>query len=470
MSAEDKDGVTRVLAVDDNREALLSLEALLSANGYLVEGASSGKETLEKVKSFRPDIVLLDVQMPAPDGYEVARIIKSDPDLMYTIVVLLTAKDDSSDVVYGLEQGADDYIKKPYQSGELLARMRAFLRLKQTYGQLRLRDAKIRELSARESGRSGFGNIIGRSRAMQEVYSLITKVADSDAPVLISGESGTGKELVASALHYNSSRRDRMFVAQNCSAFNEHLLESELFGHVKGAFTGAIRDKEGLFEVADGGTFFLDELGEMSPALQVKLLRVLQDGTFTPVGGTRMKKVDVRILAATNRDLGKMMEQGTFREDLYYRLNVVNVKLPPLRERPDDIPMLAEYFLAQYAAKRSAEPKSLSEESLRALVSYHWPGNIRQLQNEIERLVLMSGHDRVITGDLLSEQIRRGAAPPGQEESADSGLDLKRAVEMLEKRKISEALSRNGGNKSEAAKELGISRSNLISKVKEYGL
>ncbi len=305
---------------------------------------------------------------------------------------------------------------------------------------------------------------------MQEVFSLIEKVSDSDVPVLISGESGTGKELVAQAIHYNSPRKANPLVVQNCSAFNENLLESELFGHVKGAFTGAIRDKQGLFETANGGSFFLDELGEMSPALQVKLLRVLQDGTFIPVGGNTIKKVDVRIIAATNRDLREMVSKGTFREDLYYRLNVVNIKLPPLRERRVDIPLLVDFFLSTNSQKSGREKKLVADDLLLVLSDYPWPGNIRELQNEVERLVLMSGTSKEITVDLISPHIFHKRDSQSEDALIAKTGRLREAMDNLERQMITATLERLNGNKSEAARELGISRSNLISKVHSYGL
>lgn len=467
MSSEGIDP-TRVLVVDDNIEGQSALSDLLNSNGYIADGASNGECALQKLREFSPDVVLLDVQMPGIDGFEVTRIIKSDKEYRYTIVILLTGKDSLEDVVYGLEQGADDYIKKPYKSEELLARMRAAVRLKRTYAELRLQEKKIQEFRKREQSNVGFDNIIGQSSNMREIFDLISKVAPADVSVLVTGESGTGKELVASAVHYHSPRKDKMFVALNCSAFNENLLESELFGHAKGAFTGAVRDKEGLFEVADGGTLFLDELGEMPPSLQVKLLRVLQEGTFMPVGGTKQKKVDVRVVAATNRNVRQMVEDGTFREDLFYRLNVVNIHIPPLRERREDIPLLVDFFFKQLAKKKGTVPKSLLPESLSIFASYLWPGNIRELQNEIERLVIMSGDIQSIGLDLLSNHIKKSASDGVLSEKIVG--TLKNATDALEKEMILNTLERLEWNKSEAAKQLGISRSNLIAKVQSYGI
>jgi two-component system response regulator HupR/HoxA len=316
--------------------------------------------------------------------------------------------------------------------------------------------------------RTRYAEIIGRSGPMQELYQLLDRVVPSDATVLIQGENGTGKELVARAIHEHSPRRKRRFVVTNCSAFNDNLLDSELFGHVKGAFTGAVADKQGLFEVADQGTFFLDEIGDMSPALQVKVLRVLQEGTFTRVGDTEMRQVDVRIIAATNRDLRAMVAAGAFREDLYYRVNVINLYIPPLRERPGDVEVLVEHFLAKH--RRGALPaKKLAAACLARLLAYTWPGNVRELENEIERLVVFAGDEALIPEELLSRRIR--APEPGcMAAPCDNGHSLPRAVGELERRMIVESLQRNDWNKTRAAAELEISRRNLIRLVQKYGL
>jgi DNA-binding NtrC family response regulator len=407
--------------------------------------------------------------MPEPDGYAVAKILKAHPELRYITIVLLTGKDELPDILRGFEQGADDYICKPYQSAELIARVHAALRVRKLYTELR--DVKVanRHLQAKLTENFSFGSIIGKSPAMADLYQIMAKVVDADVPVLITGESGTGKEMVATALHANGPRRDKAFVVQNCSAFNENLLESELFGHVKGAFTGAMRDKQGLFEVADGGTFFLDELGEMSPALQVKLLRVLQDGTFMPVGGTKQKKVDVRIIAATNRNLEDMVQKGSFREDLYYRLNVVSLRLPPLRDRAGDVPLLVQFFLSKIADKTKQSVKSIAPDAMACLERYPWPGNIRQLENEMQRAYVMSGKESVITRECLSPtaagvEVPALKIPHGQERA------LKDVLDQVEREMIEQALGRCEGNKSEAARQLGIARSNLIAKCREYGL
>ena len=314
--------------------------------------------------------------------------------------------------------------------------------------------------------RTSYHGIIGAAPAMQELYVLLDRAAPSDATVLIQGENGTGKELVARAIHEGSDRRDRRFVVTNCSAFNDNLLDSELFGHKRGAFTGAVADKPGLFELADAGTFFLDEIGDMSPTLQVKVLRVLQEGTFNRVGDTDTRKVDVRIIAATNRDLQAMVAAGQFREDLFYRIHVITVTLPPLRERREDIPLLIEHFLARH---RRQKTKRLMPDCAARMLAYPWPGNVRELENEIERLVVLAGDEPMIGAELLSPRIRQWA--PAEEVELEPQPDsLPAAVEALERRMIGAAMRRHGGNKTRAAEELKVSRRNLIRLVQKYQL
>ncbi|MCY4643460.1 MAG: sigma 54-interacting transcriptional regulator [Bacteriovoracales bacterium] len=338
--------------------------------------------------------------------------------------------------------------------------------------EITVREERILELNNELGSKYRFHNLIGKSKKMQVLYHLLEKIQKSESTVLIQGDNGTGKELVAKAIHYQSPRKDRVFVAQNCSAFNDNLLDSELFGHVKGAFTGAIKDKKGLFETANGGTLFLDEVGDTSMAMQVKLLRVLQEGTFLPVGATQPRKVDVRVITATNRPLREMIEKGEFREDLYYRINVINVALPPLRERHEDVALLSEYFLEQRCGELGTPTKSLSKRTLEKMLNYSWPGNVRELENEIERLVVLAEGERVIMPELLSARITDGEkglfSPPGGIHSTQG--TLKKALQELEIVMIREGLERCDFNKSRLAKELGISRAGLIMKVDKYGL
>jgi two-component system, NtrC family, response regulator HupR/HoxA len=329
------------------------------------------------------------------------------------------------------------------------------------------RENRIRELNKELGSRYKYDNMIGKSKPMQTLYNMLDKIKLAESTVLVAGENGTGKELIARAIHYNSPRKDKAFVIQNCSAFNDNLLESELFGHVKGSFTGAIRDKKGLFETADKGTFFLDEIGDTSPTMQVKLLRVLQEGTFLPVGAVEPRRVNVRVIAATNKNLKEMVEAGTFREDLYYRLNVINITVPPLRERKEDIPILTEFFLNRTADAHGK--KLLTKRALEKLYDYPWPGNVRELQNEIERVVVLAGAETKITAEMLSPKILE-LSDKNKVQGARLHGKLKDALEDLERDLIREGLRRTGWNKSKLAKELGISRAGLIMKVEKYGL
>ncbi len=335
------------------------------------------------------------------------------------------------------------------------------------------REQRIKDLNSEVSNKYRYHMMIGKSKKMQQIYSLLEKISSSESTILVQGENGTGKELVAKAIHYNSPRKDKLFLAQNCSAFNDNLLDSELFGHVKGAFTGAVKDKKGLFAMADGGTLFLDEIGDTSLTMQVKLLRVLQEGTFTPVGSTTPQKVSVRIIAATNKPLKEMIAKGEFREDLYYRINVINVNLPPLRDRNEDIPLLMEHFLEKKCAEKGHQLKTFSKKCLEKMLDYSWAGNIRELENEIERLIVLAGEDNIITPDLLSARILEktgGSGATGGLKGINTNGSLKEALSELEAYMIKEGLKRTNFNKSKLAKELGISRAGLIMKVDKYGL
>ncbi|MFZ9595037.1 MAG: sigma-54 interaction domain-containing protein [Bdellovibrionia bacterium] len=331
------------------------------------------------------------------------------------------------------------------------------------------REERIHSLNNQLGNRYRYDQMIGKSKPMQDLYQVLDKIQNSESTVLIQGENGTGKELIARAIHFNSPRKKAQFVTVNCSAFNENLLDSELFGHVRGAFTGAVKDKKGLFETADHGTLFLDEIGDMQLSMQVKLLRVIQQGTFTPVGGTEQRKVDVRVVAATNKDLKEMIEDGTFREDLYYRINVINLVVPPLRDRKEDMPILIDHFLSKGCQEKNVKLKSFAKRTMEKIFDYPWPGNIRELENEVERLIVLSGEDERIPAELLSPRIRDFG-----EQSKVQGVrvagKLKDTLEELEKTMIREGLKRTNWNKSRLAKELGISRAGLIMKVEKYKL
>ena len=339
------------------------------------------------------------------------------------------------------------------------------------HSEITVREERILELNSELGSKYRYHNLIGKSPKMQMVYRLLEKIQKSESTVLIEGDNGTGKELVAKAIHYHSPRKDRVFIAQNCSAFNDNLLDSELFGHVKGAFTGAVKDKKGLFEMANGGTLLLDEVGDTSMTMQVKLLRILQEGTFLPVGSTQPKKVDVRVIAATNRPLIKMIQEGGFREDLYYRINVINIPLPSLRERKEDVALLSEYFLEKRCGESGVPTKTLARKTLEQLLDYTWPGNVRELQNEIERLVVLAGEDKTIMPELLSVRMtRKVPGGPFNTDALNTQGTLKQAQEELETMMIREGLKRCNFNKSKLAKELGISRAGLITKVDKYKL
>lgn len=331
------------------------------------------------------------------------------------------------------------------------------------------REERIEALNKQLGDRTRYDSMIGKSKPMQEIYSLLDKIRTSDSTVLVLGENGTGKELIARAIHYNSPRKDAPFITVNCSAFNENLLDSELFGHVKGSFTGAIRDKKGLFEAANKGTLLLDEIGDMTLTMQVKLLRVLQEGTLIPVGGTEQRKVDVRVLAATNKDLKGMVERSQFREDLYYRVNVISIQVPPLRDRKEDIPVLLDHFLVKECKEKNVPIKTLAKRAVEKILDYPWPGNVRELENEVERVIVLSGDDDKVSADMLSQRIRDfggGAKANGVRVTGK----LKDALEELERTMIREGLRRTKWNKSRLAKELGISRAGLIMKVEKYSL
>lgn len=465
----------KVLAVDDEPSLLATLVDFLTVYGFEVVTATNGQEALQVARSQSPDIIIMDVVMPVMGGFETVKQFKVDAVLRFIPVILLTGRDTVDEIAYGLEQGADDYLVKPFEERELSARILAALRSRRLYSELARVNEQVNVLQDVLVKRFSFANIVGQSDAMQQLFSLIDKVSVSDVPVLINGESGTGKELVARAIHYNSVRQKMPFVVQNCAAFQDTLLEAELFGFVRGAFTGAHRDKVGIFEMAHQGTLFLDEVGEMSMALQAKLLRVLQDGTFTSVGDHRVKKVDVRVVCASHRNLFEMVKSGAFREDLYYRINVVELKIPPLRERRDDILLLVKHFLHLYDPDKE---RVFSSSALRLLIEYDWPGNVRQLQNEIRRaLVLADGNNSVLDVSLLSQDLspvethfEKPATNLYELESLDSVPNLKEELERIELDLIRQVLILTRGNKSEAARRLGISRSNLISKLQQTSL
>ncbi len=411
------------------------------------------------------DLVLCDVKMPGINGLELVRQIHEfQPDLP---CIVITGFGSAEASIEALRAGAYWYLEKPFEQ-ERLDVVRRLVEQAIEHGQLKLENRRLQ--NALES-KYQFDNIVGQSGPLMHLLSLVEKVADKESTVLICGESGTGKELIARALHYNSHRADQPLVTVNCGAIPEELLESELFGHVKGAFTSATHDRPGRFALADGGTIFLDEIGDMSPNLQVKLLRVLQERTFEAVGSSKTTQVNVRVLAATHRDLPKLIEEGGFREDLYYRLNVFPLTVPPLRERREDIPLLVQHFLEKAAEDCGLPVESISDTALKALALHSWPGNIRELQNTVERLaILASGGE--ITADHLPEELR--GAPAGPQTPAttlpEDGLSLTAAVDDLERDLIQQALERTAWNKNRAAQLLGMNRTTLLEKIKKRGL
>jgi two-component system response regulator AtoC len=453
----------RILVVDDEENLLHFLSKLLEGEGYRVETAGMGGKALEKAKEADFDLAILDIKLPDMDGVAVLRAFKEI--VPAANVVLITAYGSVESAVEAMKAGAYDYIVKPFRAEEILKAVAKALEQRRLWREvLHLR----REVERKYS----FENIVGKSQAMQHVFRQIQTVAASKSTVLITGDSGTGKELVARAIHYRSKRKSGPFVVIDCGAIPENLQESELFGHIKGSFTGAVSTKRGLCEEANGGTLFLDEVGDLSGPSQAKLLRVLQEGTIRRLGETKTIEVDVRVIAATNKDLAELVREGRFREDLYYRLNVIPITLPHLRERREDIPLLAECFMRRYAAEATKEVRRISPSAMEVLLSYPWPGNVRELENVIERAVLFSDGE-VIQEELLPQEIcLQGEAIRLQVPEAP--LRVKDTVDKmsqeLERGLIERALDITGGNRTAAARLLGISRRGLLYKMKTYGI
>jgi len=454
MTTEDRG---RVLVIDDEENMRLVLDNILVREGYRVVLAGSGAEALQVLDHETVDFILCDVRMPVMDG--LTFLTEARARGMRAPIIMMSAYGTVDSAVEAMKAGAFDYVFKPFKPDEIL------LTLKKADQQERLRRENL--ALRRAAGQERPAGLVARSKSMTDLLVLIERVAAVKSPVLITGESGTGKELVARAVHTTGDRRDKSFVAVNCGAIPENLLESELFGHVRGAFTDAVRDKPGLFREADGGVLFLDEIGELPPSLQVKLLRALQEDEVRPLGANAPVKVDVRIVAATARDLGHEVRQGRFREDLFYRLNVLPLTIPPLRNRPEDIPLLLEHFLVIFASRMGRRRPEVTGEFIEALEKYAWPGNVRELENLVERTLVLCPKPRLDREDL-PEHVRR-AIDPIKTEPAGS-LDMKARVRELEADIIKEALIQTGGNRSETARRLGISYPSLLSKIKLYGL
>jgi len=455
--AEEPRVTERILIVDDDPGLRDSLEIFLTQEGYSVSVAADAEQARERVAAQAFDLVLCDIRMPGTDGLDLLpELVRRAPG---TTVIMMSAHGSNDLAIEAMNRGAYDYLTKPFQPSEVV------LTIRKARERERLRRANA--LLQRDVSKvAGESPIVAASDAMVAVLEMIERAAEYKATVLLLGESGTGKEVLARAIQAQSTRREEAFVAVNCGAIPENLLESELFGHAKGAFTGADRARRGLFTEADGGTIFLDEIGELPAPLQVKLLRVLQEEEIRPVGESKPRKVDIRVLAATSRDLESDVREGRFREDLFYRLDVIRVEVPPLRERVEDIPLLVDHFIAHFARHLGKPPQTITNEALKRLVAHAWPGNIRELKNVIERALILSTGGRITLAELPPSLGEASAASP----VAPGDLSLKKARARFERDWIRTALERAGGNRTHAARLLEISHRSLLYKIKEYGL
>lgn len=447
----------RVLIVDDEVELLKIISMGLKEKGYDVLTATSGQEAIVKCQGNSVDAVLLDVKMPRMDGLQILKRIKASRS--NPVIIMHTAYGTIESAVEAIKEGAYDYILKPSEPEKIHILIKNALEHRELANETKLLKSQIKK-------KYRFSEIIGSSPNMQEVFSTIDKVTITDTTVLIIGETGTGKELVARAIHYNSTRSDRNMCTFHCATIPDELMESELFGYEKGAFTGAIASKKGAFEVADGGTLFLDEVGEMSPVVQAKLLRFLQEREFTRLGSNNRIRVDVRLIAATNRDLNSEIEKGKFRKDLYYRLNVVEILLPPLRERRDDIPLLVNHFLQKYKSKRSVTAKKISPKTMKLMTEYDWPGNVRELEHAIERAVVISTSPTILPHHIPQLQLIKQHSD--KLSTLSTILPLKKAKEAFEKQYLVESLRKSKGNIAQASRFAGIAWQNFQRKLKAY--
>ncbi len=444
----------KILIVEDEQAIRESLQMVLEDEGYIVETAADGLAALNKIQSQNFDLVITDIKMPQMDGMELLeKGTRVSPD---TFFIIITAYASVNSAIAALRAGAYDYLIKPLEFDDLLIRIRRLL----DYRKLALENRTLRQ---RISSAEGYRNLIGKSSAMKKVFKIISQVAPTNSNVLIVGKSGTGKELVARAIHANSKRKDKIFLPINCGAISPNLIESELFGHKKGAFTGATEDKQGLFKVADKGTLFLDEIGDLPLEMQVKLLRAIEEKQFLPVGATVPVKTDVRIIAATNKDLEEKIKKGEFRDDLYYRLNVVEIKLPPLNKRKEDIPLLVNHFIEKYCNEMGKKILTLDNEAMRALLNYDWKGGVRELENVIERAVIFASGD-VITLEDLSDNLQPYAQTGNYPDS------LKDAVKNFERNHILHILRKFDFDKDKTAKALNIGLSSLYRKMDELNI
>lgn len=448
----------RILVVDDEEHMLALFESVLGKEGYIIARAASGEEALSLLATMECDLVIADLRLPGIDGLELLHKVKAlHTHLPY---VLLTAHGTVQSAVAAMKEGAYDYLTKPVDIDELKLAVKKAL-------EMRRLTREVEQLRAQAAGHPGFPRIIGHSKPMRALLQQVRLVADSDSTILLQGESGTGKELIARAIHQHSSRHAQPFVTVDCGAVSESLLESELFGYVKGAFTGALTNKRGLWEEAHTGTLLLDEIGDVTLAFQSKLLRVLQEREIRPVGSTKHIPVDVRVVTATNKDLKQQVAAGRFREDLYYRLAVVPLMIPPLRERREDIPLLVEHFLTQHAERSGQARKRVSPATLQRLMDWPWPGNVRELEHVIERAVLLSPGSEIQPESLVLEQVVSPSAATLTPQTVDQARAL---LDTVERDKLRVALEKARQNRSQAAKLLGISRSTLYEKLKRYRL
>lgn len=449
-----------LLIVDDEASLRDFLSIVFEEEGWQVEVAASIGDARAAIQRLEPDVVLCDLMLPDGSGIDLVRDVKAaSPSIVF---VMITAHTSTRSAVEALKAGAVDYIAKPFDIEELKIIVRKAVERKE------LEDENIHLRSALEE-RFTFANILGKSAKMQEIFSIVQRIARTMSTVLISGESGTGKELIARAIHYNSDRRGK-FVSINCGALPETLLESELFGHERGAFTGAIREKRGLFHEADRGTIFLDEIGETSTAMQIKLLRVLQDHVVRRVGSNVEAEVDVRVIAATNRDLSESIREGTFREDLFYRINVIPITLPPLRQRKEDIPLLVDHFIEKFSAKMAVARPRISSDAMRAIEKYHWPGNVRELENVIERMIALETSDVLTTKSLPEQVFLGGRIPDASFTLPPEGLSLEDHLEAIAKIFMLQALERCNGVQTQAAELLRMSFRSFRYYAKKYDL
>ncbi|HXE98452.1 MAG TPA: sigma-54 dependent transcriptional regulator [Dongiaceae bacterium] len=449
-----------ILIIDDEENLRHMLSVMLARQGYRTEQAADGEEGLNRLSDNVYDYILCDIRMPEMDGKTF--LVRALEQHVTAPVIMMSAYGTVETAISCMKLGAYDFISKPFKKDEIVM----VLKKAEERERLKEENSHLREVAA---GQFSYSGILSRNAGMQEIFNQIKKVADLKTSILVLGESGTGKELVAQAVHHNGRRSQKPFVAVNCGAIPENLLESELFGHVRGAFTDASSDKAGLFEQADGGTLFLDEIGEMPLSLQVKLLRVLQEGEIRRVGGASSNKVDVRVISATSRDLSADVAAGGFREDLYFRLNVFCLQLPPLRERVEDIPLLAEYFLRRYGSGGDSQTFRIEPDAMRSLMAYRWPGNVRELENAMERASILCEGGRISSGCLPPTVRLFDENKPG-EAINDENLSIKKAEDAIERELIRKALAKTGGNRTQAAKILEISHRSLLYKLKEYGI